>query len=231
MCNMRRTLIRYRLGGAETRLEADLAVFAAGVNEQVGSPADGGRMLQSLQRLLPGFVPPRLRRALIFELEAKSGVPENLVGTVHFVEYGSKTLRLEMCSLVPKRGFITVVLVGASVDTASDHAASRDIMAQFLELPHIRRLVSPRIQFSPACVCGPNMVVGSARNPFGDRVAAVGDIVTTRLYKDGILSAQRTARALAETVLELGIDAGSLKQGYGPILRRFRSEEHTSELQ
>jgi flavin-dependent dehydrogenase len=223
-------LIRYRLGGAETRLEADLAVFAAGVNEQVGGPADQGRMLQSLQRLIPGFVPPRLRRALIFELEAKSGVPENLVGTVHFVEYGSKTLRLEMCSLVPKRGFITVVLVGASVDTASDHAASRDIMAQFLELPHIRRLVSPRIQFSPACVCGPNMVVGSARNPFGDRVAAVGDIVTTRLYKDGILSAQRTARALAETVLELGIDAGSLKQGYGPILRRFRRDNRFASL-
>ena len=49
------------------------------------------------------------------------------------------------------------------------------------------------------------MVVGSAKNPFGDRAAAVGDLVTARLYKDGILSAHQTARALAETVLALGI--------------------------
>ena len=223
-------VVQWCAGGAGARLEADLAVFAAGVNEGVGLPADHSRILQSLRRLIPGFVPPRLRRALIFELESKTSLPGNLMGRVHFVEYGSKAVRLEMCSLVPKRGFITGVLVGPSVDAAANPAESREVMRRFLELPHIRKLVSPEIRFSPACVCSPNMVVGSAKNPFADRVAAVGDIVTTRLYKDGILSAERTAQALAETVLEFGIDEDSLKQGYEPTLRRFARDNRFASI-
>ncbi len=215
-------VIRYCAGGTELRLEADLAVFAAGVNEEVGTTLERSRMLQSLQRLIPSFRPPRVRQALIFELEAKPKVPSNLLGTIHFVEYGSKALPLEMCSLVPKRGFITVVLIGEGVDKVTDLGESPGIVKRFLELPHIRKLVSPRVQLSTACICRPNMVVGSARHPFGDRVVAVGDMVTTRLYKDGILSACQTARALAVTVLGLGIDAASLEEGYGPVLRRFR---------
>jgi flavin-dependent dehydrogenase len=215
-------LIRYQVGGTELRLEADLVVFAAGVNEEVGIPLERSRMLQALQRLIPSFRPPRVRHALIFELETKPNIPSNLVGSIHFVEYGSKALPLEMCSLVPKRGFITVVLVGASVDAATNSAENMDIVKEFLKLPHIRKLVSPAVQLGPACICRPNMVVGSAKHPYGDRVAAVGDIVTARLYKDGILSACQTARVLAETVLVLGVDAGSLEEGYEPILRQFR---------
>lgn len=222
--------IGYRLGGTESRLEADLAVFAAGVNEEAGLAAPRGRMLQSLQRLIPGFVPPKLRRALIVELEARPKVPANLTGTVHFVEYGSRSLPLEMCSLVPKRGFITAVLVGACVDAAARYGEDSQIIKQFLGLPHIRRLVPPGIHLNPACCCRPNMAVSSAKNPLGQRVAAVGDIVTTRLYKDGILAAQSTAKALAETVLERGIDAASLKAGYGPTLRRFRRDNRFATI-
>lgn len=213
--------IHYRVGGTELVLEADLAVFAAGVNEEVGTPLERSRMLQSLQRLIPRFRPPQVRQALIFELEAKPKIPANLLGTIHFVEYGSKALPLEMCSLVPKRGFITVVLVGEGIDAVGDLAEGLGIVKRFLELPHIRKLVSPRVHLSPACICRPNMVVGSAKHPFGDRVVAVGDMVTARLYKDGILSACQTARGLAQTVLELGVDAASLEEGYGPTLRRF----------
>ncbi len=223
-------LVRHQARGTEARLEADLVVFAAGVNEEAGLAPERSRMLQCLQRLVPSFKPPRVRRALIFELQARPSVPESLVGTIHFVEYGSARLPVEMCSLVPKRGFITVVLVGASVDGAATRTETQAIMKQFLELPHIRKLISPSVQLSPACICRPNMVVGSARHPFGDRIAAVGDIVTARLYKDGILSAHQTAQALAETVLTLGVDGASLKEGYGPTLRRFRADNRFAAL-
>jgi flavin-dependent dehydrogenase len=223
-------LVGYRTDGAAGRLEVDLVVFAAGVNEIIGPSGAGSPMLQSLRRLIPDFVPPQLRRALIFELEAKPSIPASLSSTLHFVEYGSKTLPLEMCSLVPKRGFITIVLVGASVDRADHWEENRKIMRQFLDLPHIRKLLPPGTQLTPACVCNPNMVVGTAKNPFGDRVAAVGDLATARLYKDGILSAQDTACALAETVLAGGIDAGSLKRGYEPTLERFRRDNRFARL-
>ena len=126
--------------------------------------------------------------------------------------------------MLPKRGFVTAVLVGESVDRAEHWDESHKIMRQFLDLPHIRKLLPPGTHLTPACVCSPNMVVGTARNPFGDRIAAVGDLVTARLYKDGILSAQDTARALAETVLASGIDEDSLKRGYTPVLERFRRD-------
>jgi flavin-dependent dehydrogenase len=223
-------VIRHQAQGSEALREADLVAFAAGVNEDVGLAPERSRMLQCFRRLAPRFRPPLVRRALIFELQARPAVPPSLVGTVHFVEYGSASLPLEMCSLVPKRGFVTVVLVGASVDAATTRGETQEIMKQFLELPHIRKLISPTVQLTPACICRPNMVIGSAKHPYGDRVAAVGDIVTARLYKDGILSAQQTAQALAETVLTLGVDAASLKEGYWPTLRRFRADNRFAAL-
>jgi flavin-dependent dehydrogenase len=214
-------VVLHRAGGIEKGFESDLVVFAAGVNQEVGKPAEESRILQCMRRLAPEFVPARLRRALILELEARPRVPGNLAGTVYFVEYGSKALPLEMCSLVPKRGFVTVVLIGAGVDAALQTGDGRQVIRQFLSLPHIRKLVSPGTDFVPACFCSPNIVVHQARNPFANRVAAVGDVVAARLYKDGILSAFQTARCLAETVLEHGVDAESLRRGCEPVLRRF----------
>ncbi len=103
-------------------------------------------------------------------------------------------------------------------------------MEEFLALPHIRKLISPGVQLSPACMCAPNLVVESARNPFADRVAAVGDLLTARLYKDGIRSAQQTASALADTVLAHGIDAASLRKGYDPVLQRFRRDTRFARI-
>lgn len=219
-----RPLIRYSAGGVEATLEADLAVFAVGINEAPGFRKTSGGASRMLQNLVPGFSPPRRRRALVFELEALPAVPAGLEGTIHFIEYGSKSLRLEMCSLVPKRGSVTVVLMGPSVDDLTGPKETQDIIRQFLELPHIRKLLPSQARRRPACVCLPYMAVGSARRPFADRIAAIGDLVTSRLYKDGILSAYLTGRALAETVLAGGIDSRSLRQGYGPTLQRFRKD-------
>ena len=217
-------LVTYHQSGAEANLEVDLLVFAAGVNGKPGLRAQDNPMVQAVRRLLPDFEPPRLRRALIFEMELEPGQPPWLDEEIYFVEYGSKSLPLEMSSLVPKRGFLTAVLVGKSVDSAVDPAASRAVMNRFLELPQIRKLVPPRTQLRLACTCNPNMVVGSARNPCGHRAAVVGDMVTARLYKDGLLSAQQTARALADAVLEGGVDEDSLRRHYGPVVRQFRRD-------
>ncbi|MDO8544236.1 MAG: hypothetical protein Q7S40_27675 [Opitutaceae bacterium] len=223
-------LVTYLQNGIEKELEADLLVFAAGVNSKPGQPVEDSPLFQSIQRLLPDFKPPRLRRALIFEMELEPGKPPWLDEEVYFVEYGSKALPLEMCSLAPKRGFLTAVLVGRSVDAALEPDVLRGIMKQFFDLPQIRTLVPPRTQLRLACMCNPNMVVGSAHNPCGHRVAVIGDLVTARLYKDGILSAQQTARALAATVLEGGVDEASLRRGYGSVLRQFRRDNRFAAL-
>jgi flavin-dependent dehydrogenase len=214
----------YHGSGSETTLEADLLAVAAGVNAKPGLRSEDNPIFHAIRSLIPAFEPPRLRRALIFEMELEPGKPPWLDEEVYFVEYGSKSLPLEMCALIPKNGFMTAVLVGRAVDQAAKTSAWREVMNQFLDLPHIRKLVPPRTQLRLACTCAPNMVIGPARNPLGHRVAVIGDMAATRLYKDGILSAQQTAAALVETALNQGVDEASLRRGYAPAVARFRRD-------
>jgi flavin-dependent dehydrogenase len=213
-------LIRYGPDGREL-MEADFCVLACGINKQGCGAVREVSMLTCASDLMPGFQPPRTRKTLIFELAAKPEIPGQLRNSAFFVEYGSREVPLEMCSLLPKRDCITVVLIGPAVDRAESASQVRAVIAGFLQLPHIRQLLRPVMGVEPMCMCGPRMVVGSAKNVFGERISAVGDFVTSRLYKDGILSAHRTSAALAETVLKEGIDLESLKEGYGPTLRDF----------
>ncbi len=216
--------VEYGGGAGRQALAAGFVVFAAGIKETTGLSRSTKPMLRALQGLIPGFVPPAVRRALVFELEGEQGIPATLAEGVHFVEYGSRTLRLEMCSLVPKRGFVTAVLVGPSIDALRGPGEEVTVIQEFLALPQIRKLVPPGARFRTVCMCDPHLVTGAARCPFGDRVAAVGDVATARLYKDGILSAEQTARALARTMLEVGVDRRSLRRGYGPTLVGFQRD-------
>jgi flavin-dependent dehydrogenase len=214
-------VITCHLQGGKKEFSADFVAFAVGVNNSATEPGGESPLMRTIDRLMPGFARPRTRRTLIFEIQAGSELPGHLKDSIYFVEYGSKELPLEMCSLVPKRKCVTVVLVGKCVDAVRDLSEARGIMRRFVELPHIRRTLSPVSGLTAVCACSPYMVTGSARNPFGDRVSAVGDMATSRLYKDGILSAHQTAKAIADTLVKQGVDEASLRRGYGPTLKRF----------
>jgi len=216
-----RPLLFCDTAGIKRTIAADLVVFACGVNGGLDSRPDDGRELRAIRNLIPDFQPPGTRRALIFELGFDAADAPVLEDEICFVEYGSRDLPIEMCSLVPKREFLTAVLVGGAVDRAQGRSGLRAVMERFLDLPHIRKLAPPRTHLRLACTCSPSMVVRSARNSFADRVAVIGDMVTTRLYKDGILSAEHTARALADAVLDRGVDAGAIQRGYRPTVRAF----------
>ena len=69
--------------------------------------------------LQPQYEPPKLRKALIVELEAPPESRELTNGRLHYLEGSLKRLRLDMCSILPKQGHFTITLIGASVDEAS----------------------------------------------------------------------------------------------------------------
>lgn len=219
-----RPVVSYRAAASgEERLEereVDFVVFAGGVNHTPGRRLVEMPALVSLQKLIPGFRPPRVRKALIFEVHAADEDLRPIRGEVHFAQSGSKSLKIEMSSLIPKNKFITVSLLGRSVDVAAP-ADNMRIAMDFLALPHIRRILPRKISGMPLCACNPNMTVGAARRPYGNRIALIGDMAVSRLYKDGILSAYLTASALADCLLDAGIDKESLKRGYWPAVRRF----------
>ncbi|OFV80825.1 MAG: hypothetical protein A2W26_06870 [Acidobacteria bacterium RBG_16_64_8] len=220
-----RPMVSYRLVTEETsrEIEADFAVFAAGVNRTPGMDLGSDSLFGALAKVMPGLRPPRVRRAAICEMQAQEDLLRTMEGEVHFAQFGSKELSIEMSSLIPKGQWITVVLLGKSVDRA-DPSQYLHIVESFMTLPHIRRLLPRRAQLRAVCACHPNMAVGAARHPIGDRIALVGDMAVSRLYKDGLFSAYVTGSALADCILTEGVDRASLKKRYWPVVRGFHRD-------
>ncbi len=177
-------------------------------------------LYRGLAEVLPRFRPPRVRRALITEMQADPELLSYMEGEVHFAQYGSKELEIEMSSLMPKGEWITIVMIGKSVDRA-EFSEYRKLAERFLQLPHMQRLFPGNAHVTPVCLCHPNMTVAAAINGYGDRIAVTGDTAVSRLYKDGLFSAWATASALADCVLDTGIDRKSLKAGYWSTVRIF----------
>jgi hypothetical protein len=63
--------------------------------------------------------------------------------------------------------------------------------------------------------------VRAAVQPFGDRLIVLGDSGVTRLYKDGIGAAYRTAKAAATTAVFQGVSADDFRKHYWPTCRRI----------
>ncbi|MDO8682667.1 MAG: hypothetical protein Q7N50_04215 [Armatimonadota bacterium] len=227
-------IINYRvIGDGESEdqsVEADFVVVAGGVNQTAGMSLENSQLIKSLRALIPQFRPPRVRKALICELKADKRVARSKKGEVYFVDYGSKDLIVEMSSLLPKEeGLITLVLLGKSVDRADD-GDKIGLIDRFLGLPHLLRLLPRKLGLEVVCACFPNMTVGTAKSPFGHRIAVIGDMVVARLYKDGILSAHSTAKALACCLLENGVDPQSLKENYWPIVESLRLDNRFGKI-
>ena len=220
----------YLLRGQQTQLTADFAIFAGGVNETPNKSSAEPNLIDIFQQLQPRYTPPRLRKALIFELEELGGTDKARPGELHFIESSAPHLQLEMCSILSKRGYITVSLVGKSVDQSSSNQQNMRVIKDFLALPQIGRAMPPHMQPAIRCICNPYMVVGTASRPFGSRIAAVGDMATSRHYKDGILAAHNMAESLARTLVEEGIDERSLATGYGPTIADFKRDNRYATL-
>jgi flavin-dependent dehydrogenase len=210
-------------------VEADFVVVAAGVNRSPGADPASDPLIGALRAMMPGLKPPKVRRTVIAEMLGEDGLMLPLSGEVHFVQYGSRSLQIEMASLIPKDTWMTVVLLGKTVDR-TPAAACLPVMHEFVDLPHIRRLLPPKAKLQLGCCCHPNMTVGAARNPFGDRIALVGDMAVSRLYKDGLYSAYVTASALADCVAAEGIDRAALARCYYPVVKRLHLDNRYGRL-
>ncbi|MEP4146131.1 MAG: hypothetical protein ABJL54_02860 [Halioglobus sp.] len=217
-------LITYSINKEEKQVTADLVVFAMGVNRSSNHNSAQKSAMEIIHQLQPLYRPPKLRKALIFELQASEDIVGTNAGELHFIESSVKDLKLDMCSILPKRKYFTVSLIGKSVDQASSHKENLELINRFLELPQIRRTLPPNVKLSIRCACNPSIVVGTARGATGSRMAVVGDLATCRQYKDGILSAHTMARSLAESALEVGVDRDSLNSSYGQVIARFRRD-------
>ncbi len=217
--------------GEPASLEADFVAIASGINAHCGLNYSDDTLINSIRHLNPSFVPGRSRRTLIFELDLGADYLErHMHREVYFIEYGSKSLALEHIALVPKGRFLTVALMGGCIDKARLPGESQSIIQEFLALPQIARILPDISGATVACTCFPRMTVTTARSPFGERFAIVGDAVGSRLNKDGLFSAHVTASRLAQTILHEGIDRASLARGYGETVKWLAADNRYGRI-
>jgi flavin-dependent dehydrogenase len=182
----------------------DLVAVACGVNS-------------NFHRLLDGTATdgkPETSRTFISEFKLGADrILETLGDSMHV--FLLDIPRLEFAALIPKGDYVTMAMLGEEIDD--------DLVRQFLSSPEVRAAF-PTELIPAVCACAPVINVKGPERPFGERVVLVGDAGITRLYKDGIGAAYRTAKAAAETAIVHGVSKEDFELHYLPSCRAIAND-------
>jgi flavin-dependent dehydrogenase len=190
----------------------DFVVLATGVNS---------RLLEVLENESGRFERPDRTKTFICEFHLGRDVIRETFGPSMHV-FLLDIPRLEFAALIPKGDFVTLCLLGDDID--------EELMQRFFSSPEVRNCF-PGGQIPPhACHCYPRINISPAQPVFADRVVMIGDSGTTRLFKDGIGAAYRTAKAAAKTAVFHGVDAESLRQHYAPLCRKIGNDNKVGKF-
>ncbi len=130
--------------------------------------------------------------------------------------------RLEFAALVPKGDYVTLCLIGEKIDG--------DMIDAFLSSPQVKECLPADIDPKGSCRCFPQIYVRAAEAPFADRLVFIGDSSASRLYKDGIGAAYRTAKAAATTAIFQGVSADNFEKHYYPTCRRIEKDNRIGRI-
>ena len=187
--------------------EYDLVAIASGVNST---------LLRQIESPGPAYKPPTTVPTYICEFRFDAETVRTCFGPSMHV-FLLDLPRLEFAALIPKGDVVTMCLLGDDIDDALVHA--------FLDAPEVRACFPggspPEVA---TCTCSPNINVRPNSPPWGDRFVVVGDGGVTRLYKDGIGAAYRTAKAAASAAVFGGISERAFRERFGPACRRITND-------
>ncbi len=79
------------------------------------------------------------------------------------------------------------------------------------------------------CHCAPAINILGAIHPFADRLVLIGDSGVSRLYKDGLGGAYRTAKAAAGRDVRRGF-GGRFRRHYLPVCQSIMSDNRIGEV-
>jgi flavin-dependent dehydrogenase len=179
--------------------EYDLLVGALGVN----SPD-----LKLFEGCGTGYTPPATTRTHITEILLGNEEIEKCLGDTMHV-FLLDIPRLEFAAIIPKGEYATVCLLGKGID--------QEMVDSFFRRPEVLSCFPAGwTPDSARCRCFPSVTLGGAEGTFGDRFVMIGDCCVSRLYKDGIGSAYRTAKTAAQTAIFAGISKRDFEEYYRP---------------
>jgi len=199
---------RPRLRKGDTWTTYDMLAVAVGVNS-------------ASLKLFADYEPPRATKTFIREYYLGEEQVEKIVGNAMHV-FLLDMPRLEFAAIVPKGDYLTVAMLGEDIDN--------ELIRAFLESREVRECLAPfTLPETRSCQCAPRMNIGGAARPYGDRLVFVGDCAVTRLFKDGIGAAYRTAKAAARTAVFEGISAEDFREHYMPLCKEIASDNAIGE--
>lgn len=191
----------------------DLLAVATGVNSTAHKMFDG---------LDLEFEAPRT---------TKTAIREYYLGTELIDKYMGNSLHvflldipnLEFAMAVPKGDYVTVCLLGRDIDA--------NLLETFLNTPQVKQCFPPNWEWDqPVCQCLPRINVRGAVKPYTDRIVFIGDVGISRLYKDGIGAAYKTAKAAASSAIFWGISAQDFKRHYWSACKRIKYDNQIGKL-
>ena len=192
--------IRLKVENREER-QYDLVAVATGIN----IPA-----VKFQDNVISGYSAPGNTKTYISEacFVSRDMVKRYLGSSMHV--FLLNVPRLDFAAIIPKGEYATVCLLGQEID--------RDLVRSFMEAPEVRACFPPGWQQSANyCHCSPRINIRPASQPFADGIIFVGDCGATRLYKDGIGAAYRTAKAAASAAVFHGIKEEDFRRHYQPV--------------
>lgn len=191
----------------------DLVAAAVGVN----SPT-----LTAFEGLSIGYERPRTTKTAIREYRLGHEAIRSALGTSMHV-FLLDIPRLEFAAIIPKGDYVTVCLLGHGIDYT--------LVDTFVAAPEVKACMPQGWNAANwSCQCMPFINVGGVAKPFADRFVFIGDCGVTRLYKDGIGAAYRTAKAAARTAVFDGVSEEAFARGYLPVCRAIAADNRVGRI-
>jgi flavin-dependent dehydrogenase len=185
----------------------DLLVGAVGVNTGA---------LKLFEEMGAGYRAPGTTKTYICELFFGERAIKTYFGNAMHM-FLLNLPRLEFAALIPKGEYVTMVMLGTGID--------KTLVEAFFSTPEVRKCFPPGWSPPPDfCRCSPAINISAAVKPFADRMVLIGDSGVSRLYKDGIGGAYRTAKAAARTAVFAGVAEEDFRKGYLPVCRSLATD-------
>lgn len=195
-----------------TSADYELVVVASGINS---------RLLEMMESSSQAFSRPDRTKTFICEFHLGRDLIRETFGPSMHV-FLLDIPRLEFAALIPKGDYVTLCLLGDDID--------EELMDRFFSSAEVRNCFPGNVIPPHACHCYPRINTREARPVYGDRLVMIGDSGATRLFKDGIGAAYRTAKAAAKTVVFHGVDAESFEKHYAPLCRKISNDNKVGKF-
>lgn len=191
----------------------DLVAVTTGVN----SPA-----LKMFEKLNLGYSAPETTKTYLREYYlGRELVSQTLGNAIQVFLLDIPGLKFGM--LIPKGDYMTLCLLGNEIDT--------EMVQAFMESAEVQKCLPPSLMIDNfSCQCSPRMNILGAKQPYGDRFVFIGDAAVSRLLKDGIGSAYRTAKIAAYTAIFEGVSANDFATSYRPACEKVEYDNDIGRL-